>query len=194
MISTPQDSFTVIPATWISKNQLEEFDRDEARAAFHQASKIASGAGRKVALSLSDAFCVERHRVEFLELIKSNVDILFANEEEICTLYQTEIFDDACNRVKSDCALAALTRGAQGSLILGSETAHEIPAHPVGHVVDTTGAGDLYAAGFLYGYTSDMDLKKSGQLGSLAAAEIISHLGARPVTPLATLALNSNIN
>ena len=169
------------------------FDRDEAKAAFHQASRIASAAGRKVALSLSDAFCVDRHRAEFQQLIKSSVDILFANEDEICALYETQSFDDACTHAKSDCTLAALTRGSKGSLIISGDEMVEIAAHPVAEVIDTTGAGDLYAAGFLFGYTGELGLQKSGQLGSLAAAEIISHLGARPETSLATLARNADI-
>ena len=170
------------------------FDRPEAKAAFHQAAKIASDAGRKVALSLSDAFCVDRHRTEFLELIKNDVDILFANEEEICALYETQNFDEACAKTKNDCALAALTRGPKGSLVLTPEGTIEVAAQPVEKVVDTTGAGDLYAAGFLYGLTSGKGHKTSAELGSIAAAEIISHLGARPEATLSTLALDKGIS
>lgn len=164
------------------------FDRPEAKAAFRQAAKIAKGAGRKVALTLSDSFCVDRHRAEFLDLIRSDVDILFANESEIMSLYKAQVFDDAARMAKSDCELAVLTRSAKGSLILAGEKAVTIAPESVNRVVDTTGAGDLYAAGFLYGLTADKSLEDCGRLGSIAAAEIISHVGARPETSLAKLA------
>jgi sugar/nucleoside kinase (ribokinase family) len=131
---------------------------------------------------------VDRHRAEFLDLIRSGVGILFANEAEITSLYETSSFDDAARRAAQDAPLAVLTRSAKGSLILADGQAHEIPVDPVAAVVDTTGAGDLYAAGFLYGLTSGQDLATAGRLGSLAAAEIISHVGARPQTNLGELA------
>lgn len=164
------------------------FDRPEAKAAFRQAAKIAKEAGRKVALTLSDSFCVERHRAEFLDLIRGDVDILFANELEITALYRVASFDEAAQLARADSELAVLTRSAKGSLILSGEKAVSVAPEPVARVVDTTGAGDLYAAGFLYGYTSGKPLDVCGRLGSLAAAEIISHVGARPETALAKLA------
>lgn len=164
------------------------FDQPQAKAAFRQAVSLANAAGRTVALTLSDGFCVDRHRAEFLELIRSGVGILFANEVEITSLYETTDFDEAARRAAHDTRLAVLTRSAKGSLILAEGRAHEIPVDPVAEVVDTTGAGDLYAAGFLYGFTSGRDLATAGRLGSLAAAEIISHVGARPQTNLGELA------
>lgn len=164
------------------------FDQPEAKAAFRQAASVATQAGRKVALTLSDGFCVDRHRVEFLELIRSNVDILFANESEITALYETSNFDEAARRAASDSKLAVLTRSAHGSLILSGDENISIPVVPVENVVDLTGAGDLYAAGFLFGLTQGLSLENAGKLGSLAASEIISHVGARPEKPLDTLA------
>jgi sugar/nucleoside kinase (ribokinase family) len=164
------------------------FDRPEAKAAFRQAAEMAARAGRQVALSLSDAFCVDRHRAEFLELIRDSVDILFANEAEITSLYQTKSFDEAARRARADTKLAALTRSEKGSVILGEGKSIAVPAAPVAEVVDTTGAGDLYAAGFLYGVATGRDLETAGRLGSLAAAEIISHIGARPEVNLKELA------
>jgi sugar/nucleoside kinase (ribokinase family) len=164
------------------------FDRPEAKAAFHEAAAIAAKAGRQVALSLSDSFCVDRHRAEFLDLIRSRVDILFANEAEITSLYETKSFDEAARRARADTRLAALTRSEKGSVILGEGKAVVIPSAPVAKVVDTTGAGDLYAAGFLYGVALGRDLETAGRLGSLAAAEIISHIGARPEVRLVDLA------
>ncbi len=164
------------------------FDRPEAKAAFRQAADIAANAGRQVALSLSDPFCVDRHRPEFLELVKKSVDILFANESEIASLYQTQSFDAAAEQAQRDTKLAALTRSEKGSVILGGGRSIAIPAAPVAKVVDTTGAGDLFAAGFLFGVATGKDLETAGRLGSLAAAEIISHVGARPEVKLAELA------
>jgi sugar/nucleoside kinase (ribokinase family) len=164
------------------------FDRPEAKAAFRQAADIAGKAGRQVALSLSDAFCVDRHRAEFQDLVRNSVDILFANESEVTSLYETTSFDEAARRAQADTRLAALTRSEKGSVILASGKAIEIAAAPVDAVVDTTGAGDLYAAGFLFGVARNLPLETAGRLGSLAAAEIISHVGARPQVPLADLA------
>lgn len=164
------------------------WDPEAAKEAFREAARIAREAGRKVSLTLSDPFCVERHREGFLELVKGNVDILFANELEIMSLYQVDDFDEAAVRVKADCELAALTRSEKGCVVVsGDHTAH-VPAVPVEKVVDTTGAGDMFAAGFLYGYTQNRDLETCGKLGVLAASEIISHVGARPDTPFADLA------
>ncbi|MGE0054625.1 MAG: adenosine kinase [Hyphomicrobium sp.] len=169
------------------------FDRDDAKAAFRAALAQAKRANRKVALTLSDGFCVDRHRAEFLDLIRSGVDILFANEKEITSLYETDKFEDAADRVSKDTKLAVLTRSAQGSLILNSGKAIQIAAVHIDDVVDTTGAGDLYAAGFLYGYANEHSLETCGKLASLAAAEVISHLGARPQTELLNLARSNGI-
>jgi len=169
------------------------FDRPEAKAAFRRAAEVAKAAGRQVALTLSDPFCVERHRVEFLDLIKSQVDILFANESEITSLYKASSFDEAARQAKAQTKLAVLTRSAKGSVIFSGDKAITIATEPVKQVIDTTGAGDLYAAGFLYGYTANKPLEVCGRLGSIAAAEIISHVGARPATPLDKLAKKKGI-
>jgi len=169
------------------------FDRPEAKSAFRQACRIAKGAGRKVALTLSDSFCVERHRAEFLDLIRGEVSVLFANESEIMALYRVQRFDEAARLARGDCELAVLTRSAKGSLVLSGEKAVTVAPEPVGRVVDTTGAGDLYAAGFLYGLTAGKSLDICGRLGSLAAAEIISHIGARPEFALDKLAAANGI-
>jgi len=162
------------------------FDRQEAKAAFRTAARIAVGAGRQVALSLSDAFCVNRHRDEFLDFIRSTVDILIANEAEITALYQGASFEEAAAQARADSKLSALTRSEKGSVILSAEREPIImPAAPVPAVIDTTGAGDLYAAGLLYGISKGLGLVTAGRLGSLAAAEIIGQIGARPAVSLA---------
>ena len=170
------------------------FDRDDAKSAFRQAAEIARAAGRKVALTLSDSFCVERHRAEFLDLIKGKIDILFANEAEITALYETGSFDEAVQRTSTDTGFAALTRSGKGSLLISDGQTVEIAAEPVAKVVDTTGAGDLYAAGVLYGLSRGLDLATCGRLGSIAAAEIISHIGARPEKSLAELARERGVS
>ena len=164
------------------------FDRDEAKAAFRQAVGIANKAGRKVALTLSDSFCVNRHRSEFLALIRSGIGILFANESEILALYETTSFDEAVKHVAHDTRLAVLTRSEKGSVIVSEGTPILVSPEPVRKVVDTTGAGDLYAAGFLFGLSRGFDLAEAGQLGSFAAAEIIGQMGARPEVKLSHLA------
>jgi sugar/nucleoside kinase (ribokinase family) len=169
------------------------FDGPPAKAAFYEAAKIARAADRTVALTLSDPFCVERHRQSFHDFIKSGVDLLFANERELLTLYETGDMTDACTRLRADCPLAAVTRGEKGSLILTPERIIEIEAEPVARVVDTTGAGDLYAAGFLFGRARGLNLRTCGRLASIAAAEIISHIGPRPETSLAELAREKNL-
>jgi fructokinase len=159
------------------------FDPPAAQAAFRRAAAAAHKAGRQVALSLSDAFCVGRHREAFRDLVAGHVDILFANETEITALYEKNTFEEAADAVRAEVALAALTRSEAGSVILrGSETV-TVSAEPV-KVVDTTGAGDAYAAGFLAGWTSGKSLAICGRMGSLAAAEIIGHYGARPEADL----------
>jgi sugar/nucleoside kinase (ribokinase family) len=159
------------------------YDPPHAQEAFRKAAAIARGAGRKVALSLSDSFCVVRHREAFLDLLRS-VDVLFANEAEICALFETEDFDAAVELARGQAPLTAVTRGAQGAVIVSAFETVAVPAAPVERVVDTTGAGDLFAAGFLYGLTRDLPLAECGRLGTVAAAEIISHYGGRPETPL----------
>ena len=147
------------------------------------AAEAAHAAGRKVALSLSDSFCVDRHRVDFLQLVAEGVDILFANEAEITALYEVDSFDAAREKVRGHCEIACLTRGAQGSVIVTDGAAHEVPAHPIDRVVDTTAAGDLYAAGFLYGYTQGMAHERAGRLGSIAASAVIGHTGLARACP-----------
>jgi sugar/nucleoside kinase (ribokinase family) len=164
------------------------FDPPAAQEAFRKAARLAHAAGQKVSLTLSDPFCVDRHREAFLDLVKHHVDILVANESEICSLYRVHEFDDALQMVRGQCEVAALTRGERGSVITRGAEAHVIDAHPPDTLVDTTGAGDLYAAGLLFGLSRGLDLATCGRLGSLAAAEVISHVGARPMKPLAELA------
>lgn len=169
------------------------FDPPAAKEAFYEAAKIAHAAGRKVALTLSDSFCVGRYRKEFQELIETQVDILFANEDEIISLYESKGFDEAVHAVRGKCEVMALTRSEQGSVVINSTDWHVIDAQKVDKIVDTTGAGDQYAAGFLYGYTNGFDLVTSGRMGSLAAAEIISHVGGRPQASLAKLAKDAGL-
>jgi sugar/nucleoside kinase (ribokinase family) len=163
------------------------WDPPSAKEAFLKAATIAHDAGQKVSLTLSDSFCVDRHRESFAELVEKHIDVLFANEEEIKSLYQADRFEDAMARVKGHCETVVLTRSEKGAVILQGEQVTEVPAHPVERVLDTTGAGDLYAAGFLYGYTRGMDAAECGRIGAIAAAEVISHYGARPEVSLKTL-------
>lgn len=169
------------------------FDQHEAKAAFRQAVSLAKASGRQIALSLSDGFCVDRHRADFLDLIKSGIDIVFANEAEITSLYETTEFEEAVSKITKDAKLAALTRGPNGSVIIAEGVRHIIPAALIENVVDTTGAGDLYAAGVLYGLATNLSYDKAGRLGSLAAGEVISHLGARPEVSLADLARQNGL-
>ncbi len=164
------------------------WDPAPAKQAFLKATQIAHAAGRKVALSLSDPFCVERHRGEFRDLVAGPVDFLLANEAEVISLYETAGFDEAVERLREDCEVAAVTRGAQGSVIVSGAETVRVEAEPVQAVVDTTGAGDLFAGGFLLGVSRGLDLATCGKLGSLASAEIISHFGARPEASLKELA------
>jgi len=163
------------------------WDPPRAKEAFLKTTRVAHEAGRKVSLTLSDPFCVDRYREEFLDLVEHHVDILFANEIEIMSLYQVRDFDAALQHVRGHCEIAALTRSEKGSLIVSGDEVHVIDAAPVERVVDTTGAGDMYAAGFLYGYTQGMDLARCGRIGAIAAAEVISHFGARPEVSLRSL-------
>jgi sugar/nucleoside kinase (ribokinase family) len=163
------------------------WDQPPAKQACRKAMEIAADNGREVALTLSDSFCVDRWRGEFRELVAGPVDILFANESELLSLYQVTDFDVALQRVRQDCRIACLTRSEKGSVIVRGDELHTIPAMPLGKVVDTTGAGDLYAAGFLYGYRQHSDLVLAGKIASLAAGEVISHVGARPQQDLKAL-------
>jgi sugar/nucleoside kinase (ribokinase family) len=163
------------------------WDPPPAKEAFLKAARAAHDAGGRVALSLSDPLCVERHRESFLELIREHVDVLFANEAEITALYRAGSFDEAISRLGGQCELAALTRGELGSVVVTGEAVHGITAEPVAELVDTTGAGDLYASGFLFGLTRGHDPRECGRIGSIAAAEVIGHMGARPRSSLAEL-------
>ena len=169
------------------------WDTDAAKDASRKAIKAAKDAGAQVALSLSDSFCVGRFRDEFLELMRHDLDILFANEDEAKSLFETEDFGIVTERMKGWGGTAAITRSALGCVVIKGEAVHAVPAAPVAKVMDTTGAGDLFAAGFLYGLTRGKSLADCGKLGSLAAAEIISHYGARPETSLKDLAAKAGL-
>jgi sugar/nucleoside kinase (ribokinase family) len=163
------------------------WDRPEAKAACLKAAELAHRHGRQVALSLSDPFCVARWRAEFADLVAHHIDIVIANEVEICGLYGANSFDDVIDVVRGQSRIAALTRGAAGSVIVAGDRTHVLQAAPVTALVDTTGAGDLYAAGLLYGLTHDLPLAACGRLGSLCAAHILGHYGARATRSLKPL-------
>jgi adenosine kinase len=170
------------------------WDPQHAKEAFLEAARIAHEAERLVALTLSDAFCVDRWRDEFLELVKSRkVDLLFANESELHSLYQTADFDTALKALRTDASLAVITRSEKGCLVVTREETEAVHAYPVERVVDTTGAGDLFAAGFLFGLARSADLADAARLGALAAAEVIGHLGARPEVSLKNLAQENGL-
>ncbi|WP_407048738.1 adenosine kinase [Methyloraptor flagellatus] len=176
---------TVVAATAITYLEGYLWDPPEAKKAFRRAAEIAHANGREVAITLSDSFCVDRYRAEFLELIRSKtVDIVFANVAEVKALYETADFDTAIAALRQDAKLAAVTMSEKGSMVVTADQAVAVPAQPVETVFDTTGAGDLYAAGFLFGYSQGFELAMAAQFGGLAAAEIISHLGARPQVAL----------
>ena len=164
------------------------FDPLEARRAFAKAAGLAHGAGRLIALTLSDAFVVDRHREALLGFIESQVDILFANEGEICSLFQTDDFAAAAAALRGKVGIAALTRGASGSVVMSADGDHAVAAEPVTKVVDTTGAGDQYAAGFLFGLANARSHEVCARLGGLAAAEVIAHYGPRPAVSLRDMA------
>ena len=165
------------------------WDPPGAKEAFLKAMGAARAADRKVALSLSDSFCVDRHREEFLDLVEHHVDILFANEQEIISLYEVDSFDAAMQAVRGHCEVAALTRSEKGAVIVAGDEVHVIDAEPVEHVIDTTGAGDIYAAGFLTGLAQRRGLRDCGRMAGIGAAEVISHMGARPEADLQDLML-----
>ncbi|THD65570.1 MAG: adenosine kinase [Bradyrhizobium sp.] len=165
------------------------WDPDSAKQAFVKASTIAHASGRQVALTLSDAFCVDRYRDEFLDLMrKGTVDLIFANEAELHSLYQTADFDTALKQLRRDIRLGVVTRSEKGCVVASNDGVIAVPAFPVDTIVDTTGAGDLFAAGFLFGLVRGAGFEAAGRLGALAAAEIIQHIGARPQVSLRELA------
>jgi len=170
------------------------WDPKNAKDAFIKAAKIAHGAERTVALSLSDAFCVDRWRAEFLELMRSGtVDLIFANAAELRSLYQSSDFDTAVAALRADVSAAVVTRSEKGCIVVGPEGTEAVPAFPIERLVDTTGAGDLFAAGFLSGLARGADDRTCGRLGALAAAEVIQHLGARPEASLRDLARENGL-
>jgi sugar/nucleoside kinase (ribokinase family) len=169
------------------------FDAEPARRAFAKAAALAHGAGRRIALTLSDSFVVERHRGGLQGFIENQVDLLFANESELLALYETADFDEACEQLLRHSELAAVTRSEKGSVILSKGQTLHIPAEPVEKIVDTTGAGDQYAAGFMYGLSQGRSLHDCGRLASLAAAEVISHYGPRPQVSLKELAATKGL-
>jgi sugar/nucleoside kinase (ribokinase family) len=169
------------------------WDPPRAKEAMLKAANLAHKHGGRVALSLSDAFCVGRHRAEFNRLIEDHVDILFANESEIVALTEADGFEAAQSAMRGRCELSVLTRGAEGAVVLAHEERFTVPAEPVTQVIDTTGAGDLFAAGFLHGFTQGYGPADAARIGAICAAEIISHVGARPATSLAELVRSRGI-
>jgi sugar/nucleoside kinase (ribokinase family) len=170
-----------------------QWDTPQAKAAIRKATKAAKAAGRQVALSLSDPFVVERHRGDLLDLIRDEIDILFGNEEETFRLYEAGDLSTAVERLRNAKVLAVMTRSAKGAVVFDGQTTAAVEAAPVEKVVDTTGAGDLFAAGFLYGYTHGRSLLSCARIGSMAAAEVISHMGARPEVPLRDLLVKNGL-
>jgi sugar/nucleoside kinase (ribokinase family) len=170
------------------------WDPPKAKEAFIKAAEIAHKAGRRVALTLSDAFCVDRYRGEFLDLIrKGTVDIVFANERELLSLYESADFDSAVKALRAEAKLAVVTRSEKGCIVVSRESVEAVAAEPVEHVADVTGAGDLFAAGFLVGLSRGKDHRTSARLGALAAAEVIQHIGARPAMSLKARAAESGL-
>jgi len=170
------------------------WDPKDAKDAFVKAATIAHGAGRQVALTLSDAFCVDRYRDEFVDLMrKGTVDLVFANETELHSLYQTSDFDTALKALQQDVKLGVVTRSEKGCIVVSRDGVVAVPAAPIEKLVDTTGAGDLFAAGFLFGLVRNAGYENAGRLGALAAAEVIQHIGARPQVSLKALAEKSGL-
>ncbi|MGN6463740.1 MAG: adenosine kinase [Pseudolabrys sp.] len=187
---TPEDIHAdVIGAAAVTYLEGYLWDPPQAKEAFRKAAGLAHAAGRKVALTLSDSFCVDRYRAEFIELIRSGTaDIVFANESELHSLYETSDFATAAAQLSQDAKLAVVTRSEKGCVVLSRTDVEAVPAHPIKEMIDATGAGDLFAAGFLVGHARGQDNKTAARLGALAAAEVIQHIGARPQTPLRALA------
>src|SRR5207237_5747323 len=170
------------------------WDPKSAKEAFVKAATIAHGAGRQVALTLSDSFCVDRYRGEFLDLMRNGtVDLIFANEAELHSLYQTSDYDTALTQLRSDTKLGVVTRSEKGCVVASKDGVIAVPAFPIRAMVDTTGAGDLFAAGFLFGLVRGAGFEAAGRLGALAAAEVIQHIGARPQTSLKELARQNGL-
>jgi sugar/nucleoside kinase (ribokinase family) len=163
------------------------FDRPAAKAAFWAAANVAHRHGRVVSLTLSDSFCVERHRADFQELVAGEIDVLFGNADEVVSLFGTASLKDALNELRRHCPFAAVTAGASGSYVVANDDVVHVHADTLTGVVDTTGAGDMYAAGFLYGFTRGADPYQCGRLGTIAAGHVIRQLGPRPQSPLADL-------
>ncbi|MEY4197257.1 MAG: hypothetical protein RL482_1349 [Actinomycetota bacterium] len=163
------------------------FDKDAAKEAFRTAAEYAHAAGRKVALTLSDSFCVDRHRTDFLALVKNDIDILFSNEDELKALYQVDSINDGLHQLRDNCEFAAVTRNEHGSVVIDGDEVVIIDAEPVESVVDATGAGDMYAAGFIYGFVRGKPIEQCGKIGSIVASEVITHMGPRPLVPLTTV-------
>ncbi len=164
------------------------FDKPAAKTAFVHASETAVSAGRKVSITMSDVFCIERHRDAFRHLIRTHCDLVFANEEELLSLYETNDFDSALSQLRSESRFAAITRSEKGAVVIDGDDTFHVPTTPVAKVVDATGAGDAYAGGFLYGLTSGRDMETCAKLGNLAAGEVISHYGPRPNANLLDMA------
>ena len=193
-LSPPDVDEALVRASRIIYLEGYMWDRPAAKSAFQKAAAIARQAGHRVALTLSDSFCVDRFRGEFIELVRGGlVDTLFANSDEILSLYQTPHFEEAIDAARREGALAVVTRSEKGSLVVDGPRTHEVPAFPVARVLDTTGAGDMFSAGFLAGLARNADVETCARLGSLAAAEIIQHLGARPLVSLAALARENHL-
>ena len=163
------------------------FDRDDAKAAFRRAAEVAHANDRMVSLTLSDSFCVDRHRADFRALVQDRVDLLFGNHDELLSLYELDSFDAAVATLRDECEFAAITVGAEGCVIVTPDELVRVPAVEVDRVIDTTGAGDLFAAGFLHGWTRGRDLETCGRFGAVAAAEVITHVGPRPLIELRSL-------
>ena len=163
------------------------FDKDAAKEAFRTAAEYAHAAGRKVALTLSDSFCVDRHRADFLSLVKNDIDILFSNEDELKALYQVDSINDGLHQLRDNCEFAAVTRNEHGSVVIDGDEVVIIDAEPVESVVDATGAGDMYAAGFIYGFVRGKPIEQCGKIGSIVASEVITHMGPKPLVPLTTV-------
>jgi adenosine kinase len=193
-LSPPDVDEALVRAARIVYLEGYMWDRPAAKSAFLKAGEIARAAGARVALTLSDSFCVDRFRGEFIDLMRRGlVDTLFANTDEILSLYQTPSLDEALEAVRREGVLAAVTRSEKGSVVVDDRHTFEVAAFPIARVVDTTGAGDLFSAGFLAGLARGVDLKACARLGALAAGEIIQHLGARPEATLAALARHSGL-
>lgn len=183
-----------VQASSISYFEGYLWDPEDAKAAFRKAAAIAHAAGRKVALTLSDSFCVDRYRDEFRALITDGtIDILFANEHELKSLYTTSDFDSAVTALRNEGPMAVVTRSSAGSIVIDQNDTHAVPAQPINKLVDTTGAGDLFAAGFLLGHARGLNHREAARLGSIAAAEVIQHIGARPEARLRDLAGENGI-